>query len=213
MEGTMSKYGDLFDKVAADTRFNPGGGPSIMQRKAELVWLLEIVRAQSEITAIVEFGSLFGGNLVAMSSILEDQGAIISVEPEFEGKLRTDLVEEYLGGKYKFVHMKDTTDREDLWEYIDPADDKIMIMIDSIHTKDAVLHDFSVATMILDYGGYIAIHDLVKSGVAEAWNNIKERCPTHLEFISEESEHSRATSGDDGWGGIGVVRFDRKRCN
>ena len=196
----------LYDKVMADKRFNHHG-PSMMQRKEEVIWLLEVI-GKSSLDEVIEFGSMAGGNLVMLSELVRDGGTVLSIEPELEMSLKVDIVMEYIGNKCLVHHKVYTTD-SNIIEILGDRPSNNLVMIDALHETRAVLSDFDLAVKIIDredtWHGYIAIHDIVKPKVAVAWRKIKEIMPSTLEFICEESLRYGADS--DRWGGIGIVKL------
>jgi cephalosporin hydroxylase len=213
----MIDLGDLYDRVANDRRFNESG-PSIMQRKDEILWLLDVVGRPS---TCVEIGSLHGANLVMLSTMLDSRGELVSVEPEFEAPLNIDIIKDYLleikkdrGYNIYLEHIKlaTTSDKfEDEVGYI-LRRPMTFVMIDALHTEEAVLTDFDIIKRLLKNGGLIAVHDIVKGGVRRAWEKIKSESDANsneecIEYLSPETLTSYSYSGDEGWGGIGLCKI------
>jgi len=196
-------YADLFDKVSGDTRFNDTG-PTIMQRKDEIIWLLELVNMHGGADTAIEIGSLHGANLVLLGQVAR---SVISIDPELEGSLKIDVVREYIGDRVR--HYKIGTGDPDIVNVVNQGRDPdplVVVVLDAVHKKDEVIRDFGIAT-ILAPNSIIAIHDIVKSEVKEAWAIIKRAHSMYLECVSEDSKRSKQLSGDEGWGGFGVIRY------
>jgi cephalosporin hydroxylase len=147
---------------------------------------------------IVELGSARGGTFLIWCEVATEYGVIVSVDLE-----QTEEGVERMRG-YAHPHQKahfvkgDTHDPnirrqvEDLVGYVD------LLHIDADHSEGAVRADWEDYSPLVCPGGLAVFHDISDGGpIGQLWSELAKRF-WNVKFIE--------ANGNDGWGGIGVLR-------
>lgn len=148
---------------------------------------------------VVELGSARGGTFWVWCEIATEYAVLVSVDHAL-GKEDCERIRGYARPHQK-VHIVqgDTHDPntrkqvEDLVGYVD------LLHIDADHSGDAVRADWCDYSPLVVPGGHVVFHDISDGGpIGELWDELAKRY-WNLKFIEG--------NGNDGWGGIGVLRI------
>jgi predicted O-methyltransferase YrrM len=183
-----------------------------MQKPRELsplLWLVEELRPRS----VLEIGTHAGGTLYCWCRLAAPDATIVSIDlpgSKFGGGYSPERAEEIralfpANGQALHLLASDSHAPDTLTElrsYVDGVD---FLFIDGDHTYEGVKRDFETYGPLVPAGGLIALHDIcehppqIDSGVDVFWREIRDRYE-HEEFISPPTT----------WGGIGVLRVQRR---
>ena len=169
-----------------------------MQKLEELYPLICYLRLNPP-CRIVEIGSARGGTFLAFCEVATEYAVIVSVDIE---QAEEDI--ERMRG-YAHPHQKahfiqgDSHDPgirrqvEDLVGYCD------LLHIDADHTEEAVRADWENYRTLLCPGGHVVFHDISDGGpIGQLWSELAHSF-WNVKFVE--------ANGNDGWGGIGVLRI------
>jgi cephalosporin hydroxylase len=179
-------------------RFTWFGRP-IIQLPEDIVRLQELViRTQPDV--IVETGVAHGGSLVLFASLCEamGSGSVIGVDVEIRPHNREALESHPLFHRITLIEGGSTEPATfvRVQEAVGDAE-RILVVLDSNHTKAHVLAELHLYSSLVSVGSYIAVadgimRDLVgapRSGVDWEWNNplsaVDEFLAEHEEFVRE----------------------------
>ena len=117
----------------------------------------------------LEIGARWGGSARIITSAMEDNGIgkVVGLDPLPEA---FRVKSKQLYGRYKLVCGYSPNDIELAVNELDgPLD---FVLIDALHTHDAVLADFQGIIPFLDTKAHILLHDTYHQGIYEAVNKI-----------------------------------------
>jgi predicted O-methyltransferase YrrM len=180
-----------------------------LQERQEILWAIDIAKTYSkEFAIIVEIGSWWGGNLVMLSYLLENEGLLISIETEEVVKLEVDKVREITG--IDLYHIKKPSGKAfaDLAYYLDGRLIDLLFY-DAGDRYEDIRDDYALYSPLIKQGGLWMMHDISRvGGGPKFWSEIsKDRpcaslvVPKSEEFIrncKRAGKHARHT-------GIGIL--------
>jgi cephalosporin hydroxylase len=169
-----------------------------MQKLEELYPLVCLVSLNPP-CRVVELGSARGGTFLIWCKLATEYGVLVSVDIE-QAEVDCERMRGFARPHQK-VHLVqgDTHDPairqqvEDLTGYVD------LLHIDADHSEAAVRADWEDYSPLVCPGGLVVFHDISDGGpIGQLWSELAERFWS-IKFI--------AANGNDGWGGIGVLRI------
>lgn len=168
-----------------------------MQKLEELYSLISFVELNPP-CRIVELGSALGGTFLVWCEVATEYAVIVSVDFAYTVE-NTERMRSYLHPHQKGHFIEgDTHDPatrrqvEDLVGYTD------LLHIDADHSEGAVRADWEMYSPLVCPGGLVVFHDISDGGpIGDLWSELAHRFWT-IKFIESD--------GNDGWGGIGVLR-------
>src|SRR6266850_1749710 len=174
-------------------------GRPIIQLPEDLIRIQEaIYKAQPDV--IVETGIAHGGSLVFYASLCKamGRGRVIGVDIDVRPSNRAALARHELSGGYSVVEGSSTDPKtvRAVRSMVRPAE-KVLVILDSNHTKQHVLEELRAYSDLVSVGSYIVAADGIMEVLAGAsrtspdwsWNNPKaaaeEFVRTHQDFVIE----------------------------
>lgn len=182
------------------------------QKSGELQGLIDLIQSRDfQPMNILEIGTMHGGTLWLWCQLAHPQGFILSVDlPDgpFGGGYPAEVIPKLL--TYTTHHQwmqlfRGNSHNEMTLKSVKRvlAGRKLSILfIDGDHTYDGVKRDWEMYSPLVDSGGLVIFHDIVKhTGVPDCdvdkfWDELKAD-HSHEEFICPEDGAA--------WGGIGVI--------
>ena len=185
-----------------------------IQKVPELTRLIALVRARRP-DAVLELGSFLGGTLAAWCKLAAPDAVLVSVDlPEAsETPATPDELQRLARPGQRLEVVRGDSHAEETRREIESAlagREVDFLMIDGDHSYDGVRRDFELYGPLVRDGGLVAFHDIVPGtripnvGVHRFWSEIRDRYE-HEEFVSPGRER-----GFGPWGGIGVLRYDKR---
>lgn len=184
------------------------------QVKSEFLSLSEMVKKRNP-NIIVEIGTANGGTLLTFSSLMHEEGTIISIDlpgGSFGGgysRFRVPFYRSFARKKQAISLFRENSHDINTLNMLNSVlkGRKIdFLFIDGDHTYEGVKKDFFLYRELVSENGMIAFHDIAvhpeNSGceVHRFWEEIKMEYKKEkiLEFIEDREQ---------GWGGIGIIFF------
>lgn len=202
-----------YDKLCADLNklFDVATEAGIppMQERQEIIWAIDLAKAYcKEFAVIVEIGSWQGGNLVMLSYLLDSDGLLISIEPEYEVKLEVDKVRTITGNEVYHIRKASKDAFADLAYYLDGrlVD---LLFYDASDEYGEIRAAYTLYTPVIKHGGLWMMHDISRVGDGpKFWSEISKDkpcaslvVPKSKEFVmncKQAGKHARHT-------GIGIL--------
>src|SRR6185503_2597265 len=166
-------------------------GRPIIQLPEDMVRLQEIIyRVQPDV--IIETGVAHGGSLVFYASLCQamNQGRVVGVDIEIRPHNRSAIEAHQLASFITLIEGSsiDTDTVEQVKRQIAPGE-RVLVLLDSCHTKAHVLAELNAYAPLVSAGSYIVAMDGIMEEVAGAprtepdwnWNNPKQAA---LEFVA-----------------------------
>lgn len=144
---------------------------------------------------VVELGTAAGGTFMVWCEVAQENATLVSVD--------LDQDEERILG---YAHPRqtvrviegDTHDpntRRQVEDYVGHID---LLHIDADHSGDAVRADWDDYSELVRPGGHIVFHDISDGGpIGQLWADLSHQ-HWNIKYVE--------ANGNDGWGGIGVLR-------
>lgn len=172
-------------------------GRPIIQLPEDMIRLQEVIHSVRP-DVIVETGVAHGGSLVFYASLCKtmDRGRVIGVDIEIRPHNRVAIEGHALSSYIRLIEGSST----------DPAtvaavesqigpDEKVLVLLDSCHTKEHVLAELQAYSKLVRPGSYIVAMDGIMENVVGAprtqpdwaWNNPRQAA---LEFVESNPEFS-----------------------
>jgi predicted O-methyltransferase YrrM len=184
---------------------------SANQKDEEIVWLLDVLRAERPRT-VLEIGTHFGGTLFLFSRVVAPDALLVSVDMQpMVGRVGRyspyALIRHSFARDRQRVELIDAVNSQDA-ATVDRVRDVLcarevdFLFIDGDHSYEGVRRDFELYAPLVRAGGLVGFHDVSRrstphtEGVARLWSMIK---------ANHETQECVADRGDDGYG-IGVYR-------
>ena len=177
-------------------------GRPIIQLPEDMVRLQETIY-QVKPDVIIETGIAHGGSLVFYASLLKamGRGRVIGVDIEIRPHNRAALEAHELFSLITLVEGSSISQEtiERVKALIEP-NERVMVFLDSCHTKDHVLAELRAYSPLVTKGSYIVAMDGIMGNLVGAprtqpdwsWNNpktaAKEFVENNSEFVLEEPE-------------------------
>jgi len=178
----------------------------VSQAPEEILWLLELVRAENP-SRVVEIGTDQGGTLFLWPYVAADEALIVAVDTRPLGPL--GRVSPYALVRRSFARSRQRIELMMPANSHDPATvDRVrrslggrpidVLFIDGDHSYQGVKSDYELYSPLVRRGGIIALHDVDAVGAPDVrafWQELKASLPTE-ELVAS---HGRRY-------GVGVVR-------
>ncbi len=175
-------------------------GRPIIQLPEDLLTIQEVMYRVKP-TLLIETGVAHGGSLVFYASLFKamDVGRVVGVDIEIRPQNRAAIEEHELFPLITLIEGSsvDTTILEQVESLIRP-EDRVMVVLDSNHSKEHVLAELDAYAPYVSQGSYIVATDGVMEwltevpGVPQTWTDdnpkkaVEEWLPNHSEFVLEE---------------------------
>ena len=167
-----------------------------MQKLEELHSLISFLQPNPP-SRVVELGSARGGTFFAWCETATAYAVIVSVdidhrdEEAMRGHLHPHQAAYFVTGD---SHSPDV--RRQVGDLVGSAD---LLHIDADHSEAAVRADWQDYSPLVRPGGHVVFHDISDGGpIGRLWDELARRY-WHIKFVE--------MNGNDGWGGIGVLRI------
>ncbi|HET8782336.1 MAG TPA: CmcI family methyltransferase [Pyrinomonadaceae bacterium] len=165
-------------------------GRPIIQLPEDMFRLQEVIHSLRP-DVIVETGVAHGGSLVFYASLCKamDCGRVIGVDIEIRAHNRAAIESHFLSSLITLIEGSSTDPRvvEEVQSHIRP-DEKVLVLLDSCHTKEHVIAELSAYSQLVSPGSYIVAMDGIMQQVVGGprtqpdwtWNNPLQAA---LEFV------------------------------
>jgi len=170
-------------------------GRPIIQLPDDMMRIQEVIYSiQPDV--IIETGVAHGGSLVFYATLCKamGKGKIIGIDIEIRPHNRNAIEEHFLFPYITLIEGSsiDPTIVDHVKSLIKPGE-KVLVMLDSCHTKDHVLNELKAYAPFVNVGSYIIAADGIMEQVVGAprtqpdwsWNNPKQAA---LEFVKENDD-------------------------
>ncbi len=172
-------------------------GQPILQLPQDLVRLQEIIyRARPDL--IIETGVYKGGSLLYYASLCRTlgKGRVIGIDISIPPEVRAILGKHPLGALIDLIEGPSTAPESiDAVSRLRKPDDKVMVVLDSAHTRDHVYRELEVYSPFVTPGSYLIVADGIMRYLADvpggqpSWVNdnpaqaVRDFLASHSEFI------------------------------
>ena len=168
----LEKIGKQWTKVAAENRLSyeiDWLGVPVIQTPEDLVLMQELIfNVQPDI--IVETGVAHGGSSIFYASLLEllDNGKVIGIDIDIRDHNRVVIESHPLYKRIEMIQRSSTSDAaiNEIKKRI-PKNSKVLVCLDSDHTKNHVLKELELYNELVSTGSYIVVFDTNTSELAE----------------------------------------------
>jgi cephalosporin hydroxylase len=159
----IDRFHLLFYNNATTTWANTWFGVTTEQNPND-VWIHQEIIWEVKPDFIVEAGTLFGGSAALWATILEHanpEGRVITIDIEdkdrlIQGARALPIVQQ----KVDFLRGKSSTDPEVVSEVTRRVrGHKVLVILDSLHTKEHVLDEIKAYSQLVNVGSYIIVQD------------------------------------------------------
>jgi len=168
-----------------------------MQKLEELCSLISYLAFYPP-TRIVELGSARGGTFYVWCEIATSYATIVSVDfahTEEDIERMASCAGPHQRAHFVTADTHDPNTRRQVEDLVGYAD---LLHIDAGHAEAEVRADWEDYSPLLCPGGHAVFHDISDGGpIGELWGELAKRY-WNIKFIE--------SNGNDGWGGIGVLR-------
>jgi len=208
-------------RVAADVTFEQAyafadGEIGIVQKRDEIQWLFELVRAARP-RVVLEIGLDFGGTLFLWSRAAARDSHLIAIDTQPVGRFGDwspfSIVRKgfAVGSQRISLLMDSDSHAHTTWRRITELLDGRTVdflFIDGDHSCAGVWQDFKTYSSLVTQGGLIAFHDISQNpqewtkGVAQFWREFKRGHETEERVVNDELGF-----------GIGVYRVPVEKRN
>lgn len=183
-------------------------GKPILQLPEDLIRLQEVITSEKP-DLIIETGVAFGGSLLFYATLLHTlgRGKVIGVEIDFHLPNRTFLESHPLSSLITVIEGNSVAPQtlEALQPFVQKAE-KVIVILDSNHTKDHVLQELEAYCPFVSSGSYLVVGDSFKGELHDVprgkphwkWDHpgeaIREFLEKHTEFciVSPERQYNRS---------------------
>lgn len=168
-------------------------------QKLEELYALVCYFQDKPLTRVVELGTARGGTLYVWCQLAGAYATLVSVD--FQRTEEDDERMRGFAGPHQRMHLLDMDTHspdtrrqvEDLVGYCD------LLHIDAGHAEEEVRADWQDYRNLLCPGGHAVFHDISDGGpIGQLWSELAHDFWS-IEFVERH--------GNDGWGGIGVLRI------
>jgi len=168
----LEKIGKQWTKVAAENRLSyeiDWLGVPVIQTPEDLVLMQELIfNVRPDI--IVETGVAHGGSSIFYASLLEllDNGKVIGIDIDIRDHNRVVIESHPLYERIEMIQRSSTSEVtiNEIKKRI-PENSKVLVCLDSDHTKNHVLKELELYNELVSTGSYIVVFDTNTSELAE----------------------------------------------
>lgn len=161
--------------------------PEDMVRLQEVIWTLKP-------DVLVETGIAHGGSLIFYASLFEAMGVgrVIGIDVDIRAANRNAIEAHPLFNRIKMIEGSSVAPDIVAQVRADVAPgERVLVVLDSNHSRDHVLAELRAYAPLVDVGGYMVATDGIMSRLAEAprsqpdwaWNNPEQAA---LDFVAED---------------------------
>jgi cephalosporin hydroxylase len=168
----LEKIGKKWTKVAHENKLSyeiDWLGVPIIQTPEDLVLMQELVfKIKPDI--VIETGIAHGGSLVYYASLLEllGKGKVIGIDIDIRDHNKKVIESHPLYDRIEMIQGSSTSqDTIDELKKRIPANSKILVCLDSDHTKKHVLQELKLYQQFVNPGCYIVVFDTITSELAK----------------------------------------------
>lgn len=159
-------------KVSAENRLSyeiDWLGVPIIQTPEDMILMQELIfKIQPDI--IIETGIAHGGSLIYYASLLEllGKGKVIGVDIEIREYNKKVIEKHPMFKRIELIEGSSISEETiEKIRIIVPKDSKVIVCLDSNHTKDHVLKELQLYNKFVNLGGYIVVFDTITSKMSE----------------------------------------------
>lgn len=159
-------------KVSAENRLSyeiDWLGVPIIQTPEDMILMQELI-FQIQPDVIIETGVAHGGSLIYYASLLEllGKGIVIGIDIEIREHNRRVIEAHPMFKRIELIEGSSISEETiEKIKKIVPKDSKVIVCLDSNHTKDYVLKELQLYNKFVHLGGYIVVFDTNTSKLAE----------------------------------------------
>lgn len=175
-------------------------GCPILQLPEDLIRLQEVIWEQQP-DVIIETGIAMGGGLLFYASLCHarGKGRVIGIDVDLRPHNRANLLAHPLAKYLTLIHGGSTRPETFSQIRIEP-EEKVLVILDSNHTKNHVLNELKLYSKLVTPGSYLIATDGFKKQLTDvprgkknwAWDNpclaVEEFLATHSHFVLELPE-------------------------
>ena len=177
-------------------------GRPIIQLPEDLLRIQEVIFA-IEPDVIVETGIAHGGSLVFYASLCKamGKGRIVGIDIEIRPHNRKAIEEHFLAPWITIIEGSSTSSKviNQVESLIEP-NEKVLVILDSCHTKQHVLAELKAYSPMVSVGSYIVATDGIMEDLVGAprsqddwsWNNPKQAA---IDFIKQNNQFTLSEPG------------------
>jgi cephalosporin hydroxylase len=152
-------------------------GAPIIQMPADIMATQEVIFA-AQPTVIIETGVARGGSLIFMASLLQllGRGKVIGVDIDIRAHNRDTIERHPMAGRIELIQGSsvDGAVLDEVKALIGP-DDKVMVVLDSDHSRDHVLAEMRAYGPLVTPGQYMVVADTLLGQIEEHQTPEKNR--------------------------------------
>jgi cephalosporin hydroxylase len=206
---------NLWTKVAAEFKLMyelTWMGRPIIQFGSDMV-MLQMLLWESQPDIFVETGIAHGGSLIYTASLMEliGKGKVIGIDVEIRPHNRTAIEAHPMFKRISMIEGSsvDATTISELEKQLEPGK-KVMVMLDSNHSREHVLKEIELYSKYIPVGSYLIVQDGAQKWVADIprgkaeWihdnplSAIDDFLATNDDFIVDESYTKLGISSSPG---------------
>jgi len=171
----------------------------IQQKEVEFKRVMQLLNSKPK-GLIVEIGCYDGGSTFVFSCFAD---RLISIDINNPARFKFDEIKKNCA--YNYIGLDSNFAEPELLKLLEGKQIDVL-MIDGLHTYEGARNDFFRYERFVKPGGLILLHDIIESEihtrlscfVSKFWQECKEQYKSGGNF-------SEILSGEDNWGGIGVI--------
>ena len=203
-------------------------GRPIIQLPEDMIRIQEVIyRIKPDV--IIETGVAHGGSLIYYASLCKamEKGRIIGIDIEIRPHNRTAIENHELASYITLIEGDSTGDKiVDQVKALVKSNEKVLVILDSNHTKQHVLKELNAYSSLVTKGSYIVatdgsmkyLHDVPRGDPEWIWDNPTEAAlefaTKNPEFVVEQPEwpfnESELTENITHWPGAYLRRIQSK---
>jgi len=175
-----------------------------LQKEEELCAVIAYLQQLDPLTKMLEIGSAAGGTFLAWCAVAAKDALVVSVDLHSFDEDR-ELMQGYaLPGQSIHFIRGDSRSTQTKAQVVEIATDFDFLFIDGDHSEEFVRADWANYSPLVRDGGLIAFHDISDGGpIGMLWNELSHQF-WNIKFVE--------FNGNDGWGGIGILRVHHERA-
>ncbi len=174
----LEKAAIKWAKVSAENRLSyeiDWLGVPIIQTPEDMILMQELI-FKIKPDVIIETGIAHGGSLIYYASLLEllSKGKVIGIDIEIREHNRKVIEKHPMFNKIELIEGSSISEETiEKIRKIVPKDSKVIICLDSNHTKNHVLKELQLYHEFVNLGGYIVVFDTITSKLSKVSSSEK----------------------------------------